>query len=162
VKEDDFIMLPLMHQFLMEKVEWYEASLQAQAHALGYQHISQSLVQLIKNMNPNGPSRIVDLAACLGVTRRRVSQIVAIGVEEKLLETEPDPEDGRAVLVSLSVHGQIMVDAAVASMIRIEAELRHRIGEKTLDTLTTILKANWGDIIATQTPDNATICEAQS
>jgi DNA-binding MarR family transcriptional regulator len=136
--------LPLMHQYLMEKVDWYEASLQAQARALGYHHISQPVVQLIKNMTAAGPNRIADLAGRLGVTRRRISQIIAIGEADNLLETLSDSEDGRAVIVQLSPYGQIMVDATVSSMIRIERELRSRIGDQQLDQLIGLLQMDWG------------------
>lgn len=135
---------PLMHQFLMEKVEWYEACLQRRAAALGYDHLKPTLVQLIKNMTPGGPSRIAVLAERLAVTRRRVSQIVAEGVELGVLELVADPHDGRVMLVQLSERGLDIVDAAVAAMIAIEAELARRIGRANLDALTRVLHMDWG------------------
>jgi DNA-binding MarR family transcriptional regulator len=133
-----------MHQFLMEKCEWYETCLQRRARELGYAHLKPTLVQLIKNMTPDGPSRIALLAERLGVTRRRVSQIVAEGVELGILEFVQDPHDARVALVQLSERGLDMVDAAVVGMIEIEAELARRIGRANLDTLTQILRMDWG------------------
>lgn len=136
--------MSLMHQFLLEKLEWYEACLQNRAHELGYGYIKPTLVQFIKKMNPEGPSRIALLAERLGVTRRRVSQIAAEGVELGLLELIEDDQDKRVLLVQLSERGEMMVDAAVASMIRIEGELARRIGRGNLDKLKEVLAMDWG------------------
>lgn len=143
---------PLMHQFLTEKLEWYETCLQRRAAEFGYDHLKPHLVQLIKNMAP--PSRIAVLAERLGVTRRRVSQIAAEGVELGILELVADPDDGRVALVRLSRRGQAMVEATVDSMIGIEAELARRIGRANLDALTKILRMDWGppEVRATNAP----------
>lgn len=136
--------MSLMHQFLLEKLEWYEACLQGRAEEVGYGYIKPTLVQFIKKMNPDGPSRIALLAERLGVTRRRVSQIAAEGVELGLLELVEDSADKRVMLVQLSERGELMVDAAVASMIRIEAELARRIGRTNLERLKDVLAMDWG------------------
>ena len=136
--------MTLMHQFLLEKLEWYEACLQQRAQELGYGYIKPTLVQFIKSLNPRGPSRIALLAERLSVTRRRVSQIAAEGVELGLLELIEDAQDKRVLLVQLSERGEMMVDAAVASMIRIEAELARRIGRGNLDKLKELLAMDWG------------------
>jgi DNA-binding MarR family transcriptional regulator len=136
--------MSLMHQFLLEKLDWYEACLQGRAQEVGYGYIKPTLVQFIKKMNTDGPSRIALLAERLGVTRRRVSQIAAEGVELGLLELVEDSDDKRVMLVRLSERGELMIDAAVASMIRIEAELARRIGRANLDKLKEVLAMDWG------------------
>jgi DNA-binding MarR family transcriptional regulator len=136
--------MSLMHQFLLEKTEWYETCLQRRAQELGYGYIKPSLVQFIKNMSADGPSRIALLAERLGVTRRRVSQIAAEGAELGLLELVEDADDKRVMLVQLSERGEIMVDAAVLSMTRIENELARRIGRANLDKLKEVLAMDWG------------------
>lgn len=147
--------MSLMHQYLLEKLDWYETCLQGRAQELGYGYIKPTLVQFIKKMNPHGPSRIALLAERLEVTRRRVSQIAAEGVELGLLELIEDSDDKRVMLVQLSERGELMVDAAVASMIRIEAELARRIGRGNLDKLKELLAMDWGpaELRETARPD---------
>lgn len=136
--------MPLMHQFLMEKVEWYEACLQKRAADLGYPYVKPVMVQLIKNMERTGPSRMAVLAERLGVTRRRISQIAAEGAKDGLLEIVADPDDRRVALVQLGPAGREIVDAAVTAMTRVEAELARRIGKGNLDRMTQILRMDWG------------------
>jgi DNA-binding MarR family transcriptional regulator len=136
--------MPLMHQFLFEKADWYEACLAQRAQELGYAYIPVSLAQLIKHMNPGVPVRIALLAQRIGVTRRRVSQVAAEGVKQGVLELTEDADDKRVLLVGLSPAGQQMINATIASMHRIEAELARRIGRSKLETLLELLAMDWG------------------
>ncbi|GAA4889252.1 MarR family transcriptional regulator TamR [Tessaracoccus lubricantis] len=54
-----------------------------------------------------------------GTMTNRVDRLVHRGAVTR----EPDPNDGRGVLVSLTEHGLTLVDAAMATLIRLEADL---------------------------------------
>lgn len=152
--------MPLMHQFLMEKVEWYETCLQQRADDLGYPYVKPAMVQLIKNMERTGPSRMAVLAERLGVTRRRISQIAAEGAKEGLLELVADPDDRRVALVQLGPAGREIVDAAVTAMARVETELARRIGKGNLDRLTQILRMDWGPAEVRLAPKESRVASA--
>jgi DNA-binding MarR family transcriptional regulator len=136
--------MPLMHQVLFEKADWYEACLAQRAQELGYAYIPVPLAQLIKHMARGVPARIALLAERIGVTRRRISQVAAEGVKQGVLELVADADDKRVLLVRMSPAGQQMADAAIASMHRIEAELARRIGRRQLETLIALLALDWG------------------
>lgn len=136
--------MSLMHRYLNDKAEWYELCLQRRALELGYSHIKPSIVSILKHMQRGAPSRIALLAQRAGTTRRRVSQVVAEGVEAGILELVDDPDDKRVSLVTLSVAGQAMCDADITSMHAVEAELARRIGRANLQKLTELLAMDWG------------------
>ena len=136
--------MTLMHRFLTDKLEWYELCLERRAQRLGYSHVKPSIVSILKHMRRDSPTRIALLAQLTGTTRRRVSQIVAEGVEAGILSLVDDPDDKRVSLVTLSEAGQQMCDADIASMHAIEAELARRIGRANLQKLTELLEMNWG------------------
>jgi DNA-binding MarR family transcriptional regulator len=136
--------MPLMHQFLLDKADWYEACLARLAQALGYGYIPPSVALLLRHMTVGTPARIALLAQRIGVTRRRISQIAAEGVKLGVLELIEDADDKRVLLVQLSPGGTQMANGAVASMHRIEAELARRIGRSKLDSLTELLAMDWG------------------
>jgi hypothetical protein len=60
------------------------------------------------------------------------------------LETVDDPDDQRVKLVRLSERGLLMIDGAVASMIRIDNDIARRIGRANLDSLLRLLALDWG------------------
>jgi DNA-binding MarR family transcriptional regulator len=136
--------MPLMHQFLSEKAEWYEACLAQHARDSGFTYIPTSVGQVLRNMTVGTPVRIALLAQLIGVTRRRVSQIAAEGVKLGVLELVVDSDDKRVMLVQLSQGGTRMTNAIIASMNDIEAELARRIGRNKLDTLVDLLAMDWG------------------
>jgi len=136
--------MPLMHQFLFDKADWYEACLAQQAQALGYGYIPPSVALLLRHMTVGTPARIALLAQRIGVTRRRISQIAAEGVKLGVLELVEDAGDRRVLLVQLSPGGTQMANGAIASMHRIEDELARRIGRRQLDALIELLAMDWG------------------
>jgi DNA-binding MarR family transcriptional regulator len=136
--------MPLMHQVLFDKADWYEGCLERLALELGYGYIPPSVALLLRHMRADAPSRIALLAQQIGVTRRRISQIAAEGVKLGVLELIEDADDKRVLLVHLSPGGKQMADATVASMHRVEAELARRIGRSKLEALTDLLAMDWG------------------
>jgi DNA-binding MarR family transcriptional regulator len=146
--------MELMHQFLTDKYDWYEAFQQQYDKARGRLHIKPTLVQLLKHMERDQGSRIALLAVRMGVSRRRVSQIAAEGVEAGILELVADPDDGRVSIVRVSPDGQQILDKAIEAMHEIEAELARRIGRENLAQLVKLLKMDWGPpVLPSDSPD---------
>lgn len=146
--------MELMHQFLTDKYDWYEACQQQLDKARGHVHIKPTLVQLLKQLERGQGSRIALLAVRMGVSRRRVSQIAAEGVEAGILDLVADPEDARVSIVTVTAEGQKILDATIASMHEIEAELARRIGRDNLVQLTRLLKMDWGPpVLSRDSPD---------
>lgn len=54
-----------------------------------------------------------------GTMTNRVDRLVERGAVTR----EPDPNDGRGVLVSLTDHGRALVDAALVTLVELEAQL---------------------------------------
>jgi DNA-binding MarR family transcriptional regulator len=57
------------------------------------------------------PRRITELARLVGLTQPRITTLVQALEERGLVTREPDPGDGRAVLVGLSEEGRALVVA---------------------------------------------------
>jgi DNA-binding MarR family transcriptional regulator len=136
-----------LHNVLTDKFEWYDACLRDYDRRLGYEHLRPTLVPLLKHLDRTSASRIAVLAERMSVTRRRVAQIVAEGVQDGVLQTEPDPDDKRAVLVRHSAQGQLMVDRAIESIALVEAEIARRIGRKNVQRLVELLGSDWGPAV---------------
>ncbi len=147
--------MALLHQFLTDKYDWYETCQQQYDKARGRVHIKPTLVQLLKHMERGQGARIALLAVRMGVSRRRVSQIAAEGVEAGILVLVDDPDDGRVSIVNVSPEGQQILDQAVDAMHEIEAELARRIGRENLALLTRLLTMDWGPaVLPADSPDS--------
>lgn len=136
--------MELLHRYLTDKSDWYEACLQRYDERRGHVHVKPSLVPLLKQMERGQGARMHLLAVRMGVTRRRVSQIVAEGVESGILTLTPDPDDARVGIVRLTAEGERVCEEAIEAMHRIEAELIRRIGARNVAELLRLLKMDWG------------------
>lgn len=136
--------MDFLHRHLTDKFDWYETCLQRCADKRGQVHIKPAIVALLKQMERGTDARMHLLAVKMGITRRRVSQIVAEGAECGLLEVFQDPDDARASIVRLSPQGQEICDEVIETMKQVEADLVKRIGAKNVSELIRILKMDWG------------------
>lgn len=136
--------MDLMHRYLTDKFDWYEACLAQHDRKHGHVHIKPSLVSLLKHMRRGQDARMHLLAIHMGVTKRRVGQIVAEGVECGVLTLLPDPDDGRASIVRVTEEGLAICDQAIDALHEIEAELIRRIGRENFAVLTRVLQMDWG------------------
>lgn len=158
--------MDLMHRYLTDKADWYEACQQRYDELRDHVHMKPTLVPLLKQMERGQDARMHLLAVRMGVTRRRVSQIVAEGVECGVLAVLQDPDDARAAIVRLTEEGKRICDETIAAMHRIERELIKRIGARNVAELTRLLKMDWGPpSLPEDSPDRvrkAARAEAQS
>lgn len=79
--------------------------------------------------------RLTDLAERAGITKQAMSELVRDLVELGYLRTRPDPEDGRAKLITFTTRGRRAVDAATDAFRSIDRALAERIGPQALEAL---------------------------
>ncbi len=80
-------------------------------------------------------TRIVDLAARVGVTKQAISQLVGELEEMGVVRREPDPADGRAKRVVLTARGREGFFDGLAVLRELEAELARELGERRMKEL---------------------------
>lgn len=140
-------LMELLHRYLTDKSDWYEACLERYDRRRDHVHVKPSLVPLLKQMERGRDARMHLLAVRMGVTRRRVSQIVAEGVECGMLTVTQDPDDARAAIVRVTEEGLRICEESIEAMERIEAELIKRIGARNVAELQRLLSMDWGPAV---------------
>lgn len=79
--------------------------------------------------------RLTDLAERAGITKQAMSELVRDLVKLGYLQTRPDPDDGRAKLITFTARGREAVDAATSAFGSIDRALAKEIGSQALEAL---------------------------
>ena len=83
--------------------------------------------RLLGNLDTEG-TRIGALARRMGITRQAAAQLTKEIERAGFIERQPDPDDGRGIIVRFTPMGRAGLDCAVAVMAEIEAEYAAIIG----------------------------------
>ena len=91
--------------------------------------LSHGLLSALATISKQGPVRLAELAQLESVSAPSTTRLVAELEAKGLVSREPDPADGRAVLLSITLEGETAVAAARAARAEMVAGLF-----ETLDT----------------------------
>jgi DNA-binding MarR family transcriptional regulator len=113
------------------------AGMRARAEAHGIQ-LRGSEARILDLIGPDG-TRPTELAAGAWISKQAITKRIS-GLEARgLLRLEPDPADGRAVLVHLTADGLRLRDLALALIADLEDELVEQVGIDRYRTFRSIL-----------------------
>lgn len=85
-------------------------------------------------------TRLTEIARRMGISKQAVGQLVSDLEEMGTLERVPDPEDGRAKLVRFRrIDGELSIMGGLAVLGEFEAQLRKRLGARSMDQLADLL-----------------------
>ena len=85
--------------------------------------LSHGLLSALATISKQGPLRLAELAQLESVSAPSTTRLVAELESKGLVSREPDPADGRAVLLSITPAGETAVAAARAARAEMVAEL---------------------------------------
>jgi len=85
--------------------------------------LSHGLLSALATISKQGPLRLAELAQLESVSAPSTTRLVAELVAKGLVSREPDPEDGRAILISITPGGEAAVASARAARAAMIAEL---------------------------------------
>lgn len=133
---------------LFQRFCWLDEGLQARLHEGGWPDVSRPQSMVMTNI-VSGIVRPSDIARNLGVSRQAIhstiNQMVGLGI----VKLDPDPDDRRHMIVSLTDTGARMRKDAQAAMDELSDQLSTRLGRDRFDALLATLEADWGENIAT-------------
>lgn len=96
-------------------------------------------VGVLSNLDLTEGTRLVTLAERAGVTKQAIGPVVRELESIGYLLTAPDPDDGRAKLVSLTPAGRQVIDQAQPIIDRIEDSVRATLGPAGFEALARLL-----------------------
>ncbi|MBW7930307.1 MAG: MarR family transcriptional regulator [Gammaproteobacteria bacterium] len=143
---DKFLMRGLLHGFY-----WFDEGLHKSLAAGGWPLLSRSQSMIMINLT-DGITRPSDLARAIGVSRQAVQRTLAEMEHDGLISLVPDPADGRAKIVRVSLDGEGINITALRTLVAMEAELERRLGKQVVAQLRKTLYADWGPVVVDAPP----------
>lgn len=135
---------------LFQRFCWLDEGLQARLRDRGWPGVSRPQSMVMTNI-VSGIVRPSDIARNLGISRQAIhstiNQMVALGV----VALEPDPDDRRHMIVSLTETGARMRQDAQCAMDALSDQLAERLGHERFTELLATLEADWGDNMESKT-----------
>lgn len=105
----------------------------------GHTHLTATHLGLLPYLDVGG-TRINTLAERATMTKQAASQIVTELEKSGYVQRQPDPGDGRAVLVVFTARGEEFLADAAALKSEITAEFTQKLGEGPFQTLQATLE----------------------
>ncbi len=94
------------------------------------QRLSFSTLSVLHSLSRGGPMRLTDLLATEQIKQPALTSLVAKLEAQGLVSRKPDPSDGRAVLLSLTSAGEIVVSSRHAERVAMLAQLTDRLDDR--------------------------------
>ncbi len=107
-------------------------------HRRGHPELKLVHNAVFGTLQPEG-SRAAEMAVRAGITRQSMGEVIREMVALDILEMRPDPEDGRAKLVTYSEHGREVAADGYAHLNDLEAHFAEEFGEEDYETARKVL-----------------------
>ncbi len=134
----EMLLRKLLHAFY-----WMDDGLQA--HMMREAGLSLPRAQsMMMVCIADGVTRQADMATHLRVSKQAVQQALKALIAKDFVRIEPDPDNGRQKIVTLTRKGHEMRRIARTGILALERELAERIGADRLEALHDALGADWG------------------
>lgn len=131
---------------LFQRFCWLDEGLQARLHDRGWPDISRPQSMVMTNI-VSGIVRPSDIARNLGISRQAIHSTINQMVKLGMVKLDPDPDDRRHMIVSLTDTGARMRQDAQRAMDALADQLAERLGKERFEALLATLEADWGDNI---------------
>ena len=116
-----------------------QADMVVQSHARGYPEIQPSHNAVFGTLPPEG-ARAADMAQRFGITRQSMGEIVRDMSDLGLVETVPDPSDGRAKIVRFTEYGGDCAQSGYDYILELDQTCRARFGDADVDATYRVLR----------------------
>ncbi len=107
-------------------------------HRHGHPEVKPAHKAVFGALSPQG-SRAAEMAARAGMTRQSMGEVIRDLVDLGILEMRPDPEDGRAKLVTYSEHGLRVAGDGYQHLSEFERRFAEEFGEREYDVARDVL-----------------------
>lgn len=132
---------------LFQRFCWLDEGLQARLHQRGWPDVNRPQSMVMTNI-VSGIVRPSDIARNLGISRQAIHRTLSQMVDLGIVTMEPDPDDRRHMVVSLTETGKRMRHDAQQAMEALSKQIAGALGQDRFENLLAALEADWGENLA--------------
>ncbi len=132
---------------LFQRFCWLDEGLQARLHERGWPDVNRPQSMVMTNI-VSGIVRPSDIARNLGISRQAIHRTLSQMIDLGIVTLEPDPDDRRHMVVSLTETGKRMRQDAQHAMDALSEQFAGALGQDRFENMLAALEADWGDNIA--------------
>jgi DNA-binding MarR family transcriptional regulator len=110
-----------------------------EAHRQGHPEVQHAHNAVFSTLNEPG-ARATDMAARAGITRQSMGEILRDMVSLGILEMRPDPDDGRAKVVTYTKSGLEHARTGYQHILDLENRFAEEFGEKEYEIVRSVLE----------------------
>jgi DNA-binding MarR family transcriptional regulator len=136
---------PILLRTLMHAFYWIDDGLQAHMRREAGFSLprAQSMIMVCLS---DGIVSQSELAQRLQVSKQAIQQALRSMVRKGMVTIDPDPDNGRQRVVSVTPQGEAMRDIARRGLKELQDELERRIGRQRILALQEALNVDWGPV----------------
>jgi DNA-binding MarR family transcriptional regulator len=128
-----------------------DAEVRATLAREGFAEILPGHAIVLRNLGEDG-ARPIELAAKAQVSRQAIAKVVDELEHLGLVRRDPDPDDGRGVIVRYTAHGLAGLAVARRRMRELEREFAREVGAEQWRAVRSALEALFGEQVSTVGP----------
>lgn len=129
---------------LFQRFCWLDEGLQARLHQRGWPDVNRPQSMVMTNI-VSGIVRPSDIARNLGISRQAIHRTLSQMIDLGIVTLEPDPDDRRHMVVSLTETGKRMRQDAQQAMDALSEQIAGALGKDRFESLLAALEADWGE-----------------
>ncbi|QCI94790.1 MarR family winged helix-turn-helix transcriptional regulator [Novosphingobium sp. EMRT-2] len=132
---------------LFQRFCWLDEGLQARLHERGWPDVNRPQSMVMTNI-VSGIVRPSDIARNLGISRQAIHRTLSQMIDLGIVTLEPDPDDRRHMVVSLTETGKRMRQDAQQAMGALSEQIAGALGQDRFENMLAALEADWGSNVA--------------
>lgn len=132
---------------LFQRFCWLDEGLQARLHERGWPDVNRPQSMVMTNI-VSGIVRPSDIARNLGISRQAIHRTLSQMIDLGIVTLEPDPDDRRHMVVSLTETGKRMRQDAQQAMDALSEQIAGALGQDRFKNMLAALEADWGSNVA--------------
>jgi DNA-binding MarR family transcriptional regulator len=131
---------------LLEGWDWFDNGLQNVLREAGFRPLNKSQSMMVLYISA-GVRRPIEIARKMRLSRQAIRHIANQLIDLDVIASRDDDGDGRSKILEFSEHATDLRTAAQATVDKLEALLRARLGREDFEILRRILRRDWGETV---------------
>ena len=131
---------------LLEAWDWFDNGLQNVLREGGFRVLNKTQSMMVLYVAA-GVQRPIEIARRMRLSRQAIRHIEMQLIKLGMISARADPTDKRSKILALTARSKGVRQYAQQAIMRLETELRSRIGARNVANMRAVLSLDWGEAV---------------